>query len=93
MSLDREVGGLPDLLPLVAEDLRVVEHVAEARLRARCAACDGHPAIGIAIGTLEDSGQEIGSALLDPGRGILSLANAILAAVGKVISTNDLTTR
>lgn len=51
----------------------------------RCAACDGPPAIGIAIGRLEDGGQEIGSALLDPAAA-LSLANSLIAAVGAALS-------
>jgi hypothetical protein len=51
--------------------------------------CGGPHAIGIAVGWREDGGQHFGTALLEPATAP-SIANAILAAVGQVISASDL---
>jgi hypothetical protein len=53
----------------------------------RCA-CGAPPVIGIAVGWQKDREDHFGAAMLEPAVA-LSLANAILAAVGHVISTDD----
>ena len=46
------------------------------------------PAIGVAVGRQEDGEQSFSPALLDAAKA-LSIAQAILAAVGQVISTDN----
>lgn len=55
----------------------------------RCTVHDGSPVVGVAVGWTDDEGAvHYSAALLEP-RAALSLANAILAAVGQVFRASD----
>jgi hypothetical protein len=84
VSLDPEVGGLPDLLPLIAEDLRWSSMLLrrDPGLAALPVTAPGHRDRNRHAGGQR---QEIGSALLDPGAA-LSLADSLLAAAGSALS-------